>query len=250
MLEVATAEPHPNVWNLMSTMRSSLIRMYISMRSPQTGLPTRPTATSSPSSVPTLRGLRKWSSVFSEYWSTSRWPPPDLRYSGDMRRSLSTIPGRTSSTRSTSLSLLQRPNVNSSEPCASSWSRPHEMSVCDGSSVLLEHAEPVATEMPSSRIEQHERLALDALEPEVRVAGQPLGRVAVEVRVGNRGEHLATSRSRIAAIRAASSASSRDAISAAAAMPTMPARFSVPERSPFSWPPPKATGATLTPLRM
>jgi len=66
MLDVATAEPHPNVWNLMSTIRSSLIRRYISMMSPHTGLPTRPTATSSPSSVPTLRGLRKWSSVFSE----------------------------------------------------------------------------------------------------------------------------------------------------------------------------------------
>ena len=59
MLEVATAEPHPNVWNLMSAMRSSLTRRYISMMSPQTGLPTRPTATSSPSSIPTLRGLRK-----------------------------------------------------------------------------------------------------------------------------------------------------------------------------------------------
>ena len=67
MLEVATAEPQPKVWNVMSSMRSSRTRMYISMRSPQTGLPTRPTATSSPSSTPTLRGLRKWSSVFSEY---------------------------------------------------------------------------------------------------------------------------------------------------------------------------------------
>ncbi len=67
MLEVATAEPQPKVWKRMSLMRSSSTSMYISMRSPQTGLPTRPMATFGPSSVPTLRGLRKWSRVFSEY---------------------------------------------------------------------------------------------------------------------------------------------------------------------------------------
>ncbi len=53
--------------------------------------------------------------------------------------------------RSTSSTVLQRPKVNSSEPCASSCSRPHEMSVCDGSSVLELHAEPVEAAMPALR---------------------------------------------------------------------------------------------------
>src|SRR5512137_2569455 len=50
----------------------------MSIMSPHTGLPTRPTATFGPSRVPTLRGLRKWSRVFSLYWvdfmsGASRW---------------------------------------------------------------------------------------------------------------------------------------------------------------------------------
>src|SRR5680860_102629 len=57
----------------------------MSIMSPQTGLPTRPTATLGPSSVPTLRGLRKCSRVFSLYWvdfmsgaSRSDWSRGDL----------------------------------------------------------------------------------------------------------------------------------------------------------------------------
>ena len=42
MLLVAMAEPQPNVLNLMSLMMSSSTLMYISIRSPQTGLPTLP----------------------------------------------------------------------------------------------------------------------------------------------------------------------------------------------------------------
>ena len=57
-------------------------------------------------------------------------------------------------TRSTSDSRLKRPKVNSSEPWASSWSSPHEMSVCDGSRVFEEQAEPVDTAMPSSLMDK------------------------------------------------------------------------------------------------
>jgi hypothetical protein len=46
--------------------------------------------------------------------------------------------------------------------------------VCEGSSVLDEHAEPVDTEMPGVLHRQHQRLALDALEAEVGVVGQAL----------------------------------------------------------------------------
>ena len=59
MLEVATAEAAPERLELDVLYPVVLDLQYnISMMSPQTGLPTRPTATSSPSSIPTLRGLR------------------------------------------------------------------------------------------------------------------------------------------------------------------------------------------------
>src|SRR3990172_2371856 len=70
MLLVATAAPHPNVLNLMSTMWSSSTLMKIFMMSPQTGLPAVPTPSASGIS-PTLRGLEKWSITLSLYISSS-----------------------------------------------------------------------------------------------------------------------------------------------------------------------------------
>ena len=61
---VAIAEPHPNVLNRTSVMILFSTLIWISMRSPQTGLPSTPTP-SGASSSPTFRGILKCSSTLS-----------------------------------------------------------------------------------------------------------------------------------------------------------------------------------------
>ena len=58
--QAAMAGPHPNVRKRASDMPLPSTRRWITADSPPEGLPARPTA-SGLSSVPTLRGLRKWS---------------------------------------------------------------------------------------------------------------------------------------------------------------------------------------------
>mgnify|MGYP006326407951 CR=1 FL=1 len=69
--EDAIAEPQPKVLNFASLMRpvASSTSIWRRITSPHSGAPTRPVPTffASLLSVPTLRGLLKWSSTFSEY---------------------------------------------------------------------------------------------------------------------------------------------------------------------------------------
>ena len=69
--DVATADPHPKVLNLTSSITSSPASflptlMKISIKSPQTGFPTLPYP-SGFSITPTFLGFLKWSNTFSEY---------------------------------------------------------------------------------------------------------------------------------------------------------------------------------------
>ena len=66
---------------------------------------------------------------------------------------------------------------------------------------------------------------------------------------GTRSWMPSSSRSRKTPMRAAASRRSATANSSARANPTAPATFSVPERRPASWPPPKSIGRIGTPPR-
>ena len=63
------------------------------------------------------------------------------------------------------------------------------MSVCDGSSVFEEHAEPVETEMPSSFIDSSSDSPSMPSKRKCALFGSALGRVPVEMRVRDRREH-------------------------------------------------------------
>src|SRR5687768_9713068 len=63
--------------------------------------------------------------------------------------SLSTIPGSTAITRSTSASVLAAPRLNRIEFCVRCAGKPIAFSTCDGSSVPDEQAEPVDTATPA-----------------------------------------------------------------------------------------------------
>ena len=153
-------------------------------------------------------------------------------------------------TRSTSESRLYRPKVNSSDPWASSWSSPQERRVWDGSRVFEEQAEPVDDRYPFVSQGQDQGFAFDAIEAEVGVVGQAVHGMAVQVGVGNGGEHRADEPvAHGGEPRPLGRASSSAAMRAAAAIPTMAGMFSVPDRSPRSCPPPMVTGASRTPLR-
>src|SRR4030042_1534122 len=161
---------------------------------------------------------------------------------------LSTKGGRTSRTLSTSASVLNRPKVNSREPCASSCNSPVEISVCEGSRVFDEQADPVAAETPSSlkaKINDSPSIASNlmwALLASLSV-GWPLRWL-----LGIRANIFLISLSRYPARRFTSAVISWRIISPALLIPTMPAMFSVPDRKPRSCPPPMITGFTLIPF--
>ena len=101
--------------------------------------------------------------------------------------------------------------------------------------------------LDAARVEQHQqRVALAAGERQVRVAGQPLHRVAVVDRVGHLLEHARAPGARAAAAsRSASSGWRRTATSQATAKPAMAGGSIVPERMSRSWPPPCSSGGRL-----
>ena len=108
-----------------------------------------------------------------------------------MRRSLSTMPGRTASTRSTSLVFApaaERELERAVRLLVEQAARDQRVRRLEG----LARARRAGRDRDSLLAhQQHERFALDALEAEVRVAGQPLCRMAVEVRVRDRGQDVA-----------------------------------------------------------
>ena len=118
----------------------------------------------------------------------------------------------------------------------SSADMPWARSTWLGSASPAEHAEPAATAYPSRSSAEHEELGADARDPEQAVAGQPVGarrRRRRRRRAGPPRAGRASARRWSAVVRAAASA---------AANPTQPGMFSVPERWPRSCPPPRTSG--------
>ena len=94
-----------------------------------------------------------------------------------------------------------------------------------------------------------QRLGRDAFEPEVMVAGHRAGAVAVDDRAVDRIESDGEPVAQRGDARDRRPRACSVVMRSAAAMPTMPATFTVPDRRPRSWPPPIVRGSSATPPR-
>src|SRR5215831_16137911 len=164
-------------------------------------------------------------------------------------RAVATRSGSISETRASSSRVVRRDNEKRTTPRAASAGIPSERMAGEGDRVPLEQALPTETATPARSSAM--RRASPAT-PSKRIAAVLGSRGAVWpiTRAPETRERTARSKSsRRAAISGASRLTRLRARRAAAPNPTMPTVFSVPGRTPFSCPPPAASGSIRTPRR-
>src|SRR6266545_1719666 len=144
--------------------------------------------------------------------------------------------------KSISASVVERPSPNRTDATVPCDVAPIAWRTWEGAWLPELHAEPVETARSPSAISRASPSMPSKLTCRLcgrRWSGEPLTRTA-----DTRAHRPSSRRSRNARSRAASPVISTRQISAARPSPTIPGTFSVPDRRPFSWPPPRSCGGS------
>ena len=159
------------------------------------------------------------------------------------------FPAKNEQPNATSAAVESRPKENRTSEFASP-DCPRATITCEGSSEPAEQAEPLEAQIPSRSSPASKRNAVRAANHKRNGVGQPKSARTDQFRAFNVFDRVPSIGLPAEPVQTGSKTGGLTNLSIASAKPMMPARFSVPARRSFSWPPPKKSGRDASGDRM